>query len=536
MPVDCDNATQNAAIPGEPRASELPTAAGGTHGQILKSSALIGGSQLLNIGIGIVRTKTMAILLGPAGYGLFGLYSSITNVVQSIAGMGVSSSGVRQIAAAVGTGDTERIALTTIVLRRVYVVLGLLGATLLFAFARQVSASTFGSSEHATAIRFLSIAVFFQLVSWGQDALVQGMRRVGDLAKMQVLGALFGTLLSIPIVYVWREKGVVPSLVIVSLMYLVISWWYSRKIRVQTPVLTIAEVTKEAAALLKLGFAFMVTAFMTVGIAYGVRIMVLRNVGFAATGYYQSAWTLGGLYVGFILQAMGADFFPRLTAVVNDNVVCNRLVNEQMQVGVLLAGPGGLATLTCAPAVIAVFYSAKFGAAVEVLRWISFGAVLQVITWPMGFVILAKGRQGIYLFTQLAWTIVSLGLAYICVRMWGLNGAGIAFFGSAVFFGMIDYPVVRRLSGFRLSADNKKINLVLLSLLGVVFCGYYMLPFLWATLVGVIATLLSTSYSLWKFSTFIAWDQTPRVVQRFLGPFRMTFLRMAGSFQGPESR
>ena len=46
-----------------------------TYGQILKSSALIGGSSVLNIAIGIVRTKVMAILLGPAGVGLFGLYS-----------------------------------------------------------------------------------------------------------------------------------------------------------------------------------------------------------------------------------------------------------------------------------------------------------------------------------------------------------------------------------------------------------------------------------------------------------------------------
>jgi len=43
--------------PEVPPAVELPAAEEYTYGQILKSSALIGGSSLLNIGIGIVRTK-----------------------------------------------------------------------------------------------------------------------------------------------------------------------------------------------------------------------------------------------------------------------------------------------------------------------------------------------------------------------------------------------------------------------------------------------------------------------------------------------
>ena len=109
------------------------------------------------------------------------------------------------------------------------------------------------------------------------------------------------------------------------------------------------------------------------GVAYVVRIVILRKVGVEATGLYQSAWTLGGLYVGFILQAMGADFYPRLTAHSKDNRACNRLVNEQARVGLLMAGPGVIATLTFAPLVIALFYTAKFGAAVGILRWICLG-------------------------------------------------------------------------------------------------------------------------------------------------------------------
>ena len=474
----------------------------------------------MNIVIGVIRTKAMAILLGPAGFGLFGLYGSILNITQSIIGLGVNSSGVRQIAEAVSSGDTERIALTTAVLRRTSILLGVLGAGLLVAFSRQVSVLTFGSKQHAGAVCQLSIAVLFQLVSGGQGALIQGTRRIAELAKMSTAGALFGAFISIAVVYFFREKGVVPSLVAIAAMTILTSWWYSRKVNVHAIRVTASQVEHEIASLLKLGFAFMSSGLITMGVAYVVRITVLHKIGLSATGFYQSAWTLGGLYVGFILQAMAADFYPRLTASINDNTMCNRLVNEQAWVGLLLAAPGVIATLTFAPIVITLFYSAKFSGAVAVLRWICLGTTLQVITWPMGFIIVAKAKQAIFFFTELVWGIVSLALAWSCVTSFGLNGAGIAFFASYVFHAILIYPIVRRLSGFRWSTANKQAGSIFLSLIAVVFCGFYLLPLLWAASIGTIAVVVSGMYSMRSLLKLAPLHELPRPMRRLLEGLR----------------
>ena len=68
------------------------------------------------------------MLLGPAGFGLFGLYGSIQNLTQSIAGMGINSSGVRQIAEAAGSGDKRGSRKRQQSCSRTAIVLGLLGA------------------------------------------------------------------------------------------------------------------------------------------------------------------------------------------------------------------------------------------------------------------------------------------------------------------------------------------------------------------------------------------------------------------------
>jgi PST family polysaccharide transporter len=488
---------------------------------------VIGGSSVLNIGIGIVRTKVMAVLLGPAGVGLLGIYGSIVDLTLSIAGMGINSSGVRQIAEAVGSKDMGRIARTVTVLRRTSILVGLAGTAFLVVLSRQVSTVTFGSDQHAMAVALLSLAVFFRLVSDAQGALIQGMRRISDLARMAVFGALFGTIISILVVYFLREEGVVPALVGVASMSLVTSCWYSRKVRIQPPRMAASEVRRELFPLLKLGFAFMVSAFLMMGAGYAVRTIVLRVVGFEAAGFYQSGWTLGGLYVGFILQAMGADFYPRLTSVANDNAACNRMVNEQAHVSLLLAGPGVIATLTFAAAVITVFYTAKFEAAVGLLRWICLGMTLRVITWPMGFLIVAKGNSHLMIWTDLAWTVVNVGLSWTCVRNFGLNGAGIAFFVSYLFHGLMIYPIVRRLSGFRWSVANRKTGLFFIAMIAVVFCSVSLLPPLLATCIGTLAASLGGAYSIRSLLKLISLDRLPGRIQTLVARLRFLHSRPA---------
>src|SRR5262249_29796702 len=132
------SASTNTAV-SETKSAESAAAEKGSYGQILKSSAMIGGSQALGVAIGVVRTKIMALLLGPSGIGLVGLYGSIIDVAVTTVSLGVNSSGVRQIAEAVGSGDTGRIARTAAVLRRTSMLLGTLGAVLLAVFSMQVS-------------------------------------------------------------------------------------------------------------------------------------------------------------------------------------------------------------------------------------------------------------------------------------------------------------------------------------------------------------------------------------------------------------
>jgi PST family polysaccharide transporter len=137
----------------------------------------------------------------------------------------------------------------------------------------------------------------------------------------------------------------------------------------------------------------------------------------------------------------------------------------------------------------------------------------------MGFIIVAKGKQAIFFYSELAWTIVSLGLAWICVTSLGLKGAGIAFFGSYIFHGLMTYPIVHRLSGFRWSTANRQTGLLFFALIAVVFGGFYVLPVVSAASLGVLAVVVSSLYSLRTLVKLVSHEQIPPPLRRLLAGF-----------------
>jgi PST family polysaccharide transporter len=426
-----------------------------------------------------------------------------------IAGVGINFSGVRQIAKAVGTGDSRQVAQTVITLRRVAFATGALGSALLFAFSKAVARFTFGDAAHAESVALLSFAVLLTDISAAQGALVQGMRRISDLARLSIWGALTGTIFSIPIVYVYGEAGVAPSIIAVAGMAILTSWWYARKIKIENISMTWAQLSAESSELLKLGVVFMASGILLFGSQYFVSIIVLHQLGLQASGLYQAAWALGGLYIGFIVNAMGADFYPRLTGVANDHVECNRLVNEQAEVGFLLAVPGVVGTLVLAPLIISAFYSIKFVPAIEVLRWITLGMGIRVVSWPIGYFLIAKGERAIFFWMEVGTYSLLVLLVWLGVHFLGLKGAGIGFFGMNIAQTVAYFFIIQKLTGFQWSPMNRRMALLFWPLIVAVFASWYFLTAAAVLVIGIAAIGVSSYFCLRMLSTLIPPEALP---------------------------
>ena len=114
-----------------------------------------------------------------------------------------------------------------------------------------VSKVAFGNTDHAFDIGVLSVILLFGALTGGQGALLQGMRQIGDLARMNILGTAFGAILSIPIVYLWGRDGIAAYMVLTAATAALVSWRYARRIRVEPVEVPLRQVATEARKLLQ---------------------------------------------------------------------------------------------------------------------------------------------------------------------------------------------------------------------------------------------------------------------------------------------
>ena len=57
---------------------------------------VIGGATSVGMALSLIRIKVLALLLGPIGVGLMGIYINILQTSTQLAGLGLGQSGVRR--------------------------------------------------------------------------------------------------------------------------------------------------------------------------------------------------------------------------------------------------------------------------------------------------------------------------------------------------------------------------------------------------------------------------------------------------------
>lgn len=453
----------------------------------------------INVLFGIVRTKFAAVFIGTAGVGLVTSFLAIQNVIGILAGLGIQSSAVREIAAAVGKQDKQAIGRAVLSLRRVCLLTGLAGMLLTIALSSWINRYTFGSGEYSFDIAALGAIVLLGNISGGQIALIQGARRIGDIARINVYGGFFATIAAICF-YSWLGlRGVLPALVTIALMQLAVSWYFARRVPVPKVLMNWGETFYEARDMIKLGLVLMWNSLLLSAVNYITITLISQKISLESVGIYSAALALSGIFVNFVLKAMGADFYPRLTGLANDKEAVNRLVNEQTEIGLLLGLPGLLAMMTLAPLIIRICYTAEFLPAVELLEWFSLGCVGSIISWPMGYIMLALGKGRWFFLTETLFNLAHILFIALGLQTFGLKGIGVAFILVHSLYVIALYVLVGYLTGFSWTHQTKKI--IQFSLFGVVltFLIAINLSF-WPTIImGGILTALTCIYSLRGF-------------------------------------
>lgn len=429
----------------------------------------MGGLQMIRLCVGIVQAKIVAVLLGASGTGLFGIYASLLNFGQSLFSLGTAGSGVREIAALAGCQNRDALARAMQIQVWTSVLLALSGCMIFLLFRGKLGLGMAMDDKPEIALSYLAAALAITIATGAPLAILQGMRKISWLVMANVWGTLGGAVCAVFSIYFYRENGIAPAFLANALCSGLAALWYYRRLDpVRVPV-TWRQGADGFVTLVRLGSGFMATAFFLAMTAYGVRLFLVRLEGLEAAGYYQAAWMLSTFYGGMILQAMGTDFLPRISALSGNHASLNQAVNEQVEVGLLLMVPGMLLCAAAAPLVLKLLYTGEFMAAIPAARWMIAGVILRAMVWPLAYMPLAMNRPKITAYAEGVYAGLTLAISYPAIRWAGVEGAGIAYAVSSIVYTACTFIIARRLSDFAWLIRSKRLILLLYGAAALVY-------------------------------------------------------------------
>ncbi len=415
---------------------------------------------MVSIVVGLASAKVTALLLGPEGVGFMGLLQGLIGLVGLLAGLSVGAGLVRRGANILAGAGHEEFAALSRAAWLLFWALGLSAAALMVVFRAPISRLMLGGNEHAGSLVLMSVALLFNLASGLQTSLLNAHHRVGALARFGVLNSLFGTAGALVIIGLWQERGIGPAVLVGSVIGWAISTLLLRR-EVAPPSLRPSwALTRDAAwSLLRFGGPYTASLLVGTGIQFLFPALVLHALGTAEVGFYRAAMSVAGVYLGFLLIAMGQDYFPRISAVSDQPAELVRLVNQQYRLVMLLSVPLILLTLALAPYLVPLVYSPAFAPTVEVLEWHLIGDLFKFASWTMGFVILARSNSLKLFLVEALVGFNLLWTSWLGVRWLGLAGLGVAFLVTYVLHYLVVWVLVRRDIQLTLTSENRQLFL-----------------------------------------------------------------------------
>ncbi len=464
---------------------------------IFKYTSLFGSIQGLNILIGLIRNKIIAVLLGPAGVGLISIYNTASVLLQNSTNFGIQISGVREMSGFFERSDQEGLNRSIRIVRTWSFLAAVLGFLACMLLSSRLSQWAFSSNDYTTEFMLLSPVVFMAAISGGETAILKATRRLGELAKISVAGVMGALVVSLPLYIEWGNDGIVPSLILIAIVQMLLVVTCSFRHYPYCLRWNMSEILAGRQMLI-LGVAFVAAGIFGSGADFLVRTF-LSDISVSLAGLYNAGYMITMTYSGMVFAAMETDYYPHLSAVSDDVRKISGAANRQIEVSMMMVAPMLVGLMVVMPMVIPLLFTSQFLPVVGMTQVALVAMYFRCVNLPVAYIMLAKGDSRSYMLMEFIYNALIVPAAIIGYHNWGLAGTGLALAVT----GLIDCLCVIGWCSWKYGFifSSKLLTFVLMQ----IFIGLLALFVVWQTtgwlycLLGGCAVVASCALSWMKF-------------------------------------
>jgi O-antigen/teichoic acid export membrane protein len=405
--------------------------------RLLSAVGLTGSATLLTVALGVGTTKVIALVAGPSGIALMGLYRYLGALASRSLLLGLDTTLVQRISTA-RDGKTVSDAVGAAFLAMI--LQGMVIAGLAFASAQPIGRWLFGEAAtpaQVVEIRVVLAMAYANLVLQVMTAVLGGRVEVRKVAFVGVVAA-FVTLAAIYPLLRLGGLGLALNVGSGSVAGAALAAMYIfRTVGFSFRRVPLADRFRALWAMLARSAFLILHPLVMMSVVVSVQSLIRARFALPGLGAYNAAMTIFDTALMVIVASARSFFLPSLGQL-QDPEQKARVVNRVLRVNLMLASAAALVAIVGAPILIPVLFSGRFESAIEILPPFSLALVGQAFVWSYAMFYVHQARYRLFFGLDLIWAMTYLGATiWVVSRQGSLTAAAWAYASSYCLSGLV---------------------------------------------------------------------------------------------------
>ena len=391
---------------------------------LIKTSVLTGISTVIKLVSAFVINKVIALYIGPSGLAIVGQLQNFTSIITTFSNGAISSGIVKYTAEYQDIEEKKKIFSSSIVIS---LICSLIISIFLFGFSDYLSELILKDIQYSSVFIIFGATIFLFALNMVLISILNGQKEIKKYVLVNIAGSIFSLVFTSILIMQLNLMGALYAMVLnqsvmffVTLAFVLKSSWFKLEYFKQG-------LDKESLSKLSKYSLMAIVSALTVPVSHLIiREYIGENLGWDSAGYWQGIWYISTMYLMLVTTTLGVYYLPRLSEI-QDNKELRKEIFSGYKIIMPIVILASLIIFLLKEYVILIAFSKDFMPMMELFAWQLIGDVIKIASWLLAYLMLAKAMTKVFIYTEVLFSALFVGLSILFVDKFGLVGITYAY-------------------------------------------------------------------------------------------------------------
>ena len=410
---------------------------------LIKVFSFTGLSTLIKIITSYITVKVVASIIGSGGIALLGQLQNFTAIFTTLGAGGINNGVVKYISEYKENENYLQRYLRTGL--KITLFFSLFFGFILILLSSQISQLVLLDDKYYYVFIYFGLSLLFLSVNNFLLSILNGFKDFRKYVIINIITSIIGLIFTVILVVAFHLKGALIATVTYQSVVLFVTIYLLRKVDWFNKAVLWGQLNKD---IVRKYFSYSLMALVSVATVPVSQLMVrgylIQNLSVEQAGFWEGMNRISGLYLMFVTSSFSVYYLPKLSEIRTRNLLRIEILRTYKIITPIILGSLIIIYLL-KDFVINIIFTKEFYPMKELFLWQLIGDFFKIMSWILAFLMVAKSMTKIYIFTEIIFAFLFVGLAIYFIDKNGIIGASQSYCLTYLLYFLVMVVIFRKI-------------------------------------------------------------------------------------------